>query len=184
MPNLRSMESLPTDVWQLFRQGQMCVVHKIRHVMDMLIESTFKRRIIVLIKDPTHHLEESKARIQAANSDKRKLQEMQYQCIDRFDQSGHYVIVFIVVSGKLTDASVNVHNALGKRKHETRPCQKRRHLERGTHVHNGEFLREKRMRWFRHVQRRYKDDATKKILQMTVDGKRSHGRPNLRWRDL
>ena len=47
-----------------------------------------------------------------------------------------------------------------------------------------EFLREKRLRWFEHVQRRDKDDATRKILQMTVDGKRNRGRPKLRWRDL
>ena len=33
-----------------------------------------------------------------------------------------------------------------------------------------EFLRNKRLRWVGHVQRRDKDDATRKILQMTVDG--------------
>ena len=47
-----------------------------------------------------------------------------------------------------------------------------------------EFLREKRLRWFGYVERRDKDDATRKILQMTVDGKRIRGRPKLRWRDL
>ena len=47
-----------------------------------------------------------------------------------------------------------------------------------------EFLRESRFRWFGHVQRRDKDDATRKILQMTVDGKRNRGRPKLRWQDL
>ena len=47
-----------------------------------------------------------------------------------------------------------------------------------------EFLREKRLRWFGHVQRRDKDDGTRKILQMTVDGKRNRGRRKLRWRDL
>ena len=47
-----------------------------------------------------------------------------------------------------------------------------------------EFLREKRLRWFGHVQRRYKDDATRKILHITVDGMRNRGRPKLRWRDL
>ena len=47
-----------------------------------------------------------------------------------------------------------------------------------------EFLREKRLRWFGHVQRRDKDDATRKILQMEVDGKRNRGRHKLRWWDL
>ena len=42
-----------------------------------------------------------------------------------------------------------------------------------------EFLREKRLRWFGQVQRRDKDDATRKILQMEVDGKRNRGRPKL-----
>ena len=46
-----------------------------------------------------------------------------------------------------------------------------------------EFLREKRLRWFGHVQRRHKDEATRNILQMTVDGKRNRGRPKPRWRD-
>ena len=47
-----------------------------------------------------------------------------------------------------------------------------------------EFLREKMLRWYGHVQRRDKYDATRKILQMMVDGKRNRGRPTLRWRDL
>ena len=47
-----------------------------------------------------------------------------------------------------------------------------------------EFLREKRLRWFEHVQRRHKDEVTIKMLQMTVDGKRNRGRATLRWRDL
>ena len=37
---------------------------------------------------------------------------------------------------------------------------------------------------FGHVQRRDKDDASREILQMTVDGKQNRGRPKLRWRDL
>ena len=65
-----------------------------------------------LSKDSSHHLEETNARIQADNSDRRKLWERQHQCIDRFYPSGHYATVFIIVSGKLTVASVNVKNAL------------------------------------------------------------------------
>ena len=47
-----------------------------------------------------------------------------------------------------------------------------------------EFPREKRLRWFAHVQRRDKVEATRKILQMTVDGMQNRGRQKLRWRDL
>ena len=47
-----------------------------------------------------------------------------------------------------------------------------------------EFLREKRLRWFGHVQRQDKYEATRKILQTEIDGKRNRGRPKLRWRDL
>ena len=47
-----------------------------------------------------------------------------------------------------------------------------------------EFLGEKRLRCFGHVQRWDKDDATRKTLQMAVDGKWNWGRPKLRWREL
>ena len=33
--------------------------------------------------------------------------------------------------------ALNVHVAVGKRKDKTRPCEKCRHLERGTHVPDG-----------------------------------------------
>ena len=46
------------------------------------------------------------------------------------------------------------------------------------------LFREKRLRWFGHEQRRDKDEATRRALQITVDGKRNRGRPKLRWRDL
>ena len=57
------------------------------------------------------------------------------------------------------------------------------------HVRNVDIWKDahmypKRLRWFVHVQRRDKDYATRKILQMAVDGKRNRGRPKLRWRDL
>ena len=44
----------------------------------------------------TYHLEESNARIQVDNSDRRKLWERQYQCIDKFDTSDHFATVFII----------------------------------------------------------------------------------------
>ena len=44
-----------------------------------------------------------------------------------------------------------------------------------------ESLREKRLRWFGHVRRRDKDDATRKILQMTVYGKRNRSRDGETW---
>ena len=55
-----------------------------------------------------------------------------------------------------------------------------------TEMRMAEFLREKRLRWFGHVHREDKDDDTRKdiAVEMTVDGKRNRGRPNLRWRDL
>ena len=74
----------------------------------------YAKYIILLSIDPTHHLEESKAMIQTDNSDRRKLQERKYQCIDRFDPSGQYATVFIIVTGKLIVASVNARNALAR----------------------------------------------------------------------
>ena len=35
-----------------------------------------------------------------------------------------------------------------------------------------------------YVQRRDKDEASRKILQMTVDGMLNRGRPKLKWQDL
>ena len=45
-----------------------------------------------------------------------------------------------------------------------------------------EFLREKR--WFGHVQRRDKDEATRKILQMQWMEREIEALQMLRWRDL
>ena len=72
---------------------------------------------------------------------------------------------------------------VGKRNDATRSCDKCS-TRVGIDYPMAEFLREKRLRWFGHAQRRDKDDAARKILQMTVDGKRNRGRPKLRWRDL
>ena len=53
---------------------------------------------------------------------------------------------------------------------ETISCEKSRHLERGTCMYPmAEFLREKRLRWFVHVQRRDKD----KDKDITNDGERN-----------
>ena len=73
---------------------------------------------------------------------------------------------------------------MGKRKDETRSCEKCRHLERGTHVPDGGIPQREEVDIVRHVQMRDKDYARRKILQMEVDGKRNRGRPNLRWRYL
>ena len=43
-----------------------------------------------------------------------------------------------------------------------------------------EFLREKRFRWFGHVERRDQDEASKNIVQMAVARKKNRGRPKLR----
>ena len=71
-------------------------------------------------------------------------------------------------------------------KDETRPSHHVRNVDiwKEAHMYSmAEFFKEKSLRWFGHVQRRDKDDATRKILQMEVDGKRNRGRPKLRWRD-
>ncbi len=114
------MESLPTDVWPLFLQGEMFVVQRFQHgltsssnqhlcSMGRIVKVAYDKAIALLAnslhscsqlvrnltnminelsKDPTHHLEESNTRIQADNSDRMKLWERQYQCIDRYDPSG------------------------------------------------------------------------------------------------
>ena len=43
-----------------------------------------------------------------------------------------------------------------------------------------EFLSENRLRLFGHA----KDEATRKILQMAIDGKKNRSRRKLRWQDL
>ena len=73
---------------------------------------------------------------------------------------------------------------MGKRKDETRPCQKRRHLERGTRVPDGGIPQREGAEMVWTCSKARKDDATRKILPMTVDGKRNRGRPKLRCRDL
>ena len=64
-----------------------------------------------LFEHPTHHKEESKARIQADVSDRRKLRERLDQCIDPLDPADHSPTLFNIVSGKLDAESANVHYA-------------------------------------------------------------------------
>ena len=67
---------------------------------------------------------------------------------------------------------------------ETRSCQKS-DIWKEAHLYTiAELLRDNRLRWFGHVQRRDKDEARRRALQMTVDGKRNRDRPKLRCRDL
>ena len=44
-------------------------------------------------------------------------------------------------------------------------------------------LRETRLRWYGHVQRREEEHITKRVLNMELPGKRKRGRPKRRWRD-
>ena len=60
---------------------------------------------------------------------------------------------------------------MGKRKEKTRSCEKCGHLERGTLVPDGGIPQREEVEMVGHVQGRDKDEATRKILQMTVDGK-------------
>ena len=79
--------------------GMGCIV-KVAHdkAIALLANSLHPRSLLVrnltimineLSKDPTYHLEESNTQIQADNSDRMKSLGRQYQCIDRFDPSGH-----------------------------------------------------------------------------------------------
>ena len=45
-------------------------------------------------------------------------------------------------------------------------------------------LRRSRLRWFGHVQRRQKEEWTKRSLHFDVEGKRPVGRPKKTWRDV
>ena len=68
---------------------------------------------------------------------------------------------------------------------KTRSCEKCRHLVRlrGMRGPDGR-IRHQRVGSFEYVLTRNRDEATRKILQMTIDGKRNRSRPKLRWRDL
>jgi len=45
-------------------------------------------------------------------------------------------------------------------------------------------VREARLRWFGHVQRREEEDCVKRILEADVRGQRSRGRQSKRWIDV
>ena len=44
-------------------------------------------------------------------------------------------------------------------------------------------LRETRLLWYGHVQRREEQHVTKRVLNMELPGRRKQGRPKRRWRD-
>ena len=45
-------------------------------------------------------------------------------------------------------------------------------------------VRETRLRWYGHIQRREEDDCVKRILEANVGGQRSRGRQRKRWIDV
>lgn len=56
--------------------------------------------------------EEFNARIQVDLSDRKNIQEKLENCIDPLDLAGYSLTLFIIVSRKLTDASLNVQKAV------------------------------------------------------------------------
>lgn len=60
----------------------------------------------------SRHKEESPGRMQADASDRRKLCEKLGQCIDPLNPEGHSSTLFNIVSEKMAESSVNVHNAV------------------------------------------------------------------------
>ncbi|GJU84152.1 hypothetical protein Tco_1291698 [Tanacetum coccineum] len=44
-------------------------------------------------------------------------------------------------------------------------------------------MRERRLRWFRHVKRRPQNASVRRVEAMFVEGSRIRGRPKLRWED-
>ena len=51
-----------------------------------------------LLDNPTHHNEESKARMHSDSSDRQKLQAKLSQCIEPLSPVGHSTTLFIIVS--------------------------------------------------------------------------------------
>ena len=47
-----------------------------------------------------------------------------------------------------------------------------------------EHLRQKRLRWFRHILRRDEEMEIKKVLELKIEVRRKRGRPFKRWIDV
>ena len=85
--------------------------------------------------------------------------------------------------GKMEVAELKmVRSALGV----TRKDNIRNEYVRGTAkiAKLGDKLRNARQRWYEHVERREEDYMGKRMMEMTVTGRRKRGRPRRRWMDL
>ena len=47
----------------------------------------------------------------------------------------------------------------------------------------GDKMKEKRLRWYGHIQRRGESHCCRKVSEIKLEGKRKKGRPQMRWKD-
>ena len=95
-----NLNDIAIKCWSLSLHSRSKLIHDLTLMSDNLLDN------------PTHHNEESKARMHSDSSDRQKIQAKLSQCIEPLSPVRHSTTLFNIVSGKLDDSSVNVHNAL------------------------------------------------------------------------